>query len=84
MTPAVEVVLPSGRFARMRKPKALDLLTFVGSNRIFEAHLIAQCLTIDDEKLSYEQVLDLDIEEAMPIVGQLNQFLRNVKLGSIL
>lgn len=67
-----EIILPSGRFARVRPMLAIDLL-LAGKAEFLEAALVARMVTIDDEPISYQDALVMDIEEFMPILAELSK-----------
>ena len=79
---AVEIVLPSGRFARFRPVLAIDIL--LGLKAQFpEAALISRVVTLDGKSLSYEQVLDMEAEEFMPVMVKINEILSKIKFKGV-
>ena len=78
-----EIVLPSGKFARFRPIIALDILMAVGVEHI-HALLISRIVTIDDESLTYEEVLQMPAEEFVPLLGRMNEMMSKVKLKGML
>lgn len=78
-----EIVLPSGKFARFRPIVALDILMAIGSEHI-HALLISRVVTIDDESLTYEEVLQMPAEEFVPLLGRMNEMMSKVKLKGML
>lgn len=68
MTDPVEVVLPDGGFARIYPVlvKHLGIANLFPPEQ-FMAALIACTVTIDDNRISVEEVLDMEFETAMPI-----------------
>ena len=79
---AVEIVLPSGRFARFRPVLAIDIL--LGFKAQFpEADLISRVVTFDGESLSYEQVLNMEAEEFMPVMVKINEILSKIKFKGV-
>ena len=78
----VEIVLPSGRFARFRPVLAIDIL--LGLKAQFpEAALISRVVTLDEESLSYEQVLSMEAEEFMPVMVKINEILSKIKFKGV-
>ena len=67
-----EIILPSGRFARVRPMLAIDLLLGMKAE-FLEAALVARMVTIDDEPISYQDALVMDIEEFIPIIAELSK-----------
>ena len=79
---AVEIVLPSGRFARFRPVLAIDIL--LGFKAQFpEAAVISRVVTLDGESLSYEQVLSMEAEEFMPVMVKTNEILSKIKFKGV-
>lgn len=63
-----EIVLPSGRFARIRPIKWEDfVLSYDTDLYKMITKLTTRCVTIDGTGLTYQQVLDLDLDEMLPI-----------------
>ena len=79
---AVEIVLPSGRFARFRPVLAIDLLLGIKA-RFPEAAVISRVVTFDGESLSYEQVLNMEAEEFMPVMVKINEILSKIKFKGV-
>ena len=69
-----EIILPSGRFARVRPMLAIDLLLGMKAE-FLEASLVATMVTIDDEPISYRDALVMEIEEFIPIIAELSKHL---------
>lgn len=51
---------------------AIDLLLGMKAE-FLEASLVASMVTIDDEPISYQDALVMDIEEFMPILAELSK-----------
>ena len=51
---------------------AIDLLLGMKAE-FLEASLVARMVTIDDEPISYQDALVMDIEEFMPILAELSK-----------
>lgn len=49
--PFKEVVLPSGRFAKIRKPMWLDVVAAFNTNILMQATLLAAQITLIDDEL---------------------------------
>lgn len=79
---AVEIVLPSGRFARFRPVLAIDILLALKA-QFPEAALISRVVTLDGESLSYEQVLNMEAEEFMPVMVKINEILSKIKFKGV-
>ena len=79
---AVEIVLPSGRFARFRPVLAIDMLLGIKA-RFPEAAVISRVVTFDGESLSYEQVLNMEAEEFMPVMVKINEILSKIKFKGV-
>ena len=78
----VEIVLPSGRFARFRPVLAIDIL--LGFKAQFpEAAVISRVVTFDGESLSYEQVLNMEAEEFMPVAIKISEILSKIKFKGV-
>ena len=79
---AVEIVLPSGRFARFRTVLAIDVLLSFKA-QFSEAALISRVVTFDGESLSYEQVLSMEAEEFLPVLVKINEILSKIKFKGV-
>lgn len=68
----MEIVLPSGRFASVRRIKWWDRVMCHSDSKgnidVYVMALAIRCVTIDGEPLSIEQAKDMDIEEANPLI----------------
>lgn len=74
---AREVVLPSGRYARLRKLTAFDLTTCYDENAFrMMAMVMVSAVTIDDKPLDVDDLKTLDLEEAAPIYGMISEALK--------
>lgn len=74
-----EMVLPvSGRFARIRKPTVGDFLLTLGHENPALA-LAARVITIDDERITAEQLGQMDIDEAAPMLARIGKILDAIK-----
>ena len=68
-----EITLPSGKIATIKKGKGLDLLNAQkNSNSSDEIPyaLIAQLTEIDGQKLVYEDILEMDLEDVLAIQSE--------------
>ena len=79
---AVEIVLPSGRFARFRPVLAIDMLLAFKA-QFPEAALISRVVTLDGESLSYEQVGRVEAEEVMRVMVKINEVLSKIKFKGV-
>ena len=75
-------MLPSGRFARFRPVLAIDMLLAFKA-QFPEATLISRVVKLDGESLSYEQVLDMEAEELMPVMVKINEILSKIKFKGV-
>jgi hypothetical protein len=76
-----ELVLPSGRFARIRKVTLADLIISHNDNAMASmVGIAALTTTVDGEKLTSEQWADMEIEEAMPILKHIARSLQEALL----
>ena len=76
---AVELVLPSGRFATIRHATVVDLIAAWDDNPVaMQAKLAAQLTTIDGEKLTASQWLTMDLDEFMPVLVYVGEHLKAV------
>lgn len=78
----VEIVLPSGRFARFRPVLAVDIL-LAARAQFTEAAIISRVVTVDGESLSYEDVLTMEAEDFMPILSKINESLSKIKFKGV-
>jgi hypothetical protein len=62
-----ELVLPSGRFARIRPMVWGDFIAAMGQGELMSTVLITRCVTIDDQQLTVEELLAADPREIFPI-----------------
>ena len=77
-----EIVLPSGKFASMRPVLALDIL--LSFTKDFpNVGLMERTVTIDGERLTYEQYLAMDAVEFMPILGMVAEATKGLSLKGI-
>ena len=68
-----EITLPSGKIATIKKGKGIDLLNAQkNSNSSDEIPyaLIAQLTEIDGQKLVYEDILEMDLEDVLAIQSE--------------
>ena len=77
-----EVVLPSGKFASMRPVLALDILLSLTKD-FPNVGLMERTVTIDGERLTYEQYLAMDAVEFMPILGMVAEATKGLSLKGI-
>ena len=64
-----EIVLPSGKFARIETPlRGRQLIQAQSTkNQDIIATLVSIAITIDDKRLTYDEVLNLDIRDYIAI-----------------
>jgi len=73
-----EIVLPSGRFARVRPIKWEDfVLSYDADLYKMITKPTVRCVTIDGAALVYQEVLDLDLDEMLPINHILGEMATN-------
>lgn len=81
-----ELTLPSGKVAVIEKGKGKDLLQAQmkakASDEIPYA-LIAELVEIDGQKLVYEDILELDLEDVIALQGEISGKLTAVKAKEI-
>lgn len=73
-----EIVLPSGRFARIKPPRWADIVRLYGSGTNSleaSAELIAKCCTVDGRGITALEVLDMDCTEVIPMWRGVNRFI---------
>lgn len=76
-----ECVLPSGRFARMRSIKLMDVLaTDFGSNI---PKLLSRIVTIDGETLPASEFEQMDLEEVAPLFTEMGARMARVNLKGV-
>ncbi|MGF6549327.1 hypothetical protein QFZ96_004398 [Paraburkholderia youngii] len=76
MATAMEIVLPSGRFASFREPTWGDMIFAYSSNGPeMMARLAAACCEIDGAHISLEDVRQMPIADFMPILNILTEFM---------
>lgn len=78
-----EIVLPSGRFARMRPVLALDILLAFKMD-FPQVGVMVRTVTVDGEHLSYSQYLEMDASEFMPILGMVAEATKDLSLKGVL
>ncbi len=71
MTNNIEIVLPSGKFARVRPILTIDFLLAASAEHMIAA-LVASNTLIDDEYVTYQEVLEMPLEDAMPLLDLIN------------
>lgn len=77
MTADVELVLPSGRFARVRPITVRDLIVAFDDNSLaMQAKLVALTTTIDGQPLHLEQWVEMELDEFYPIMTHIGDVLR--------
>lgn len=65
----VEIVLPSGRFARIGQVTLADIATTIAYDGYMKVLAIAcRVTTVDDQPLTAEQLLAMPVSEGNPIV----------------
>ena len=81
-----ELTLPSGKVAVIEKGKGKDLLQAQikakASDEIPYA-LIAELVEIDGQKLVYEDILELDLEDVIALQGEISGKLTAVKAKEV-
>jgi hypothetical protein len=81
MTDTIELVLPSGRFARIRKITLADMMISHSDNSMASmVGLATLTTTVDGEWLTAEQWADMEIDEAMPILRHIASSLKEALL----
>jgi hypothetical protein len=76
-----EIVLPSGRFARIRKPQWVDIMsawTPDGNPITFTTLVAVRITTFDDQKISLKEFLEADADEIAPIISIVNEIIGTV------
>lgn len=75
MTIFAEIVLPSGKFAKIRKLATGDVASAFQANQGLYAMSILMQLTttLDDRPLSLQEVLAMDYEETLPVFRSLTK-----------
>ena len=71
MTNNIEIVLPSGKFARIRPILTVDFILAANAEHMIAA-LVASNTLIDDEYVTYQEVLEMPLEDAMPLLDLIN------------
>ena len=71
MTNNIEIVLPSSKFARIRPILTIDFLLAASAEHMIAA-LVASNTLIDDEYVTYQEVLEMPLEDAMPLLDLIN------------
>lgn len=71
MTNNIEIVLPSGKFARIRPILTVDFLLAANAEHMMAA-LVASNTLIDDEYVTYQDVLQMPLEDSMPLLDLIN------------
>lgn len=77
-----ELVLPSGKFARMRAILAIDILISFKAE-FPEAALISRVITLDDSPIPYAEVLTMEGQEFSPLLGMVGEVIKSFKLKGI-
>ena len=71
MTNNIEIVLPSGKFARIRPILTVDFLLAASAEHMMAA-LVASNTLIDDEYVTYQDVLQMPLEDSLPLMDIIN------------
>lgn len=80
MAESVEVVLPNGVFARIRPPLVRDVsLASQFPPEQFMAALIACTVTLDGERLTIEQVLDMEYGNLLPVYEVIAKWMKTAQ-----
>lgn len=81
----MEVVLPSGRFARVGPVKGRHLLEthrrIVTQKQDSVFALIALVCTVDDKPITYEELLDMDFRDALKLHSLVSKYLESPVQG---
>lgn len=78
-----ELTLPSGKIAILNQGKGRDLLEAQKKARTSDEipyALIAELVEIDGEKLVYEDILELDLEDVIALQGEISGKFQGVKV----
>lgn len=78
MGDVIEIVLPSGKFARIGPATGKELLTMMqlladGKQDSIYTFLTIVCF-IDDSPITYQELLDMDFRDAMKLRSSVTQF----------
>lgn len=72
-----EIVLPSGKFARMRNItwKDFDDIFAVATDNVWlmQTRLMAQVITIDGKSVTVEELQDMAADEVLPIFNMISK-----------
>lgn len=75
---AREVVLPSGRYARLRVITPFDMITCYSENPFsFSASVMVSAVTIDEAPVTVDTLKNMSIEEASPIYTMIAEALKD-------
>lgn len=81
-----ELTLPSGKIAIIQKGKGKDLLQAQMKAKTSDEipyALIAELAEIDGEKLVYEDILEMDLEDVLALQGEITGKLQTVKAKEV-
>lgn len=81
-----ELTLPSGKIATIEKGKGKDLLQAQIKAKTADEipyALIAELAEIDGQKLVYEDILEMDLEDVIALQGEISGKLQNVKAKEV-
>lgn len=81
-----ELTLPSGKIAIIEKGKGKDLLQAqmkAKSSDEIPYALIAELTEIDGQKLVYEDILEMDLEDVLALQGEITGKLQTVKAKEV-
>ena len=73
-----EIVLPSGRFAKIRGLTGKDYLEAVKASREGQDMsfvMVTLAVTIDDKPVTYQDLQDMDLRDVMTIMPEITKFL---------
>lgn len=74
-----ELILPSGKTATIKKGRGIDLLNAqknTNSSDEIPYALIAQLCEIDGQKVVYEDILELDLEDVIALQNEITGVLK--------
>ena len=77
-----ELILPSGKTATIKKGRGIDLLNAqknTNSSDEIPYALIAQLCEIDGQKVVYEDILELDLEDVIALQTEISGKLQSAK-----
>ena len=78
-----ELILPSGKTATIKKGRGIDLLNAqknTNSSDEIPYALIAQLCEIDGQKVVYEDILELDLEDVIALQNEITGVLKVKKV----